>query len=187
MENLSIKDEDITASSSFDSGNVGPQNGRWVFASAFVFLRSLNYANRIRPSSATSTQLDWIMLVPREYESRRKGGAKKIKERNSWNWPTDLKKMRSVSSDSDRWRQASDANREYENLKAPSRSVTPLNLLRRRILSGLWEFKTLPPCAGAINNAPLGSVLPSLQCLLRSMLAFIVLAGGFRAILLCYH
>lgn len=28
MENGAIRDEDITASSSFDSGNVGPQNGR---------------------------------------------------------------------------------------------------------------------------------------------------------------
>lgn len=28
MENEAIKDEDITASSSFDSGNVGPQHGR---------------------------------------------------------------------------------------------------------------------------------------------------------------
>jgi hypothetical protein len=30
MESGAIRDEDITASSSFDSGNVGPQFGRWV-------------------------------------------------------------------------------------------------------------------------------------------------------------
>lgn len=42
MENGSIRDEDITASSSFDSGNVGPQHGRWVRI----------YANQINQTSA---------------------------------------------------------------------------------------------------------------------------------------
>lgn len=65
MENGAIVDSDITASSSFDSGNVGPQNGRYV---SFFGVNILNPKHAVKQKLSNSFKSYIFINIETYYE-----------------------------------------------------------------------------------------------------------------------
>lgn len=61
MESGAIPDADITASSSFDSGNVGPHHGRLVFANA-LFIFSLKFHDQTKIVGCSSHKIRYAFF-----------------------------------------------------------------------------------------------------------------------------